>query len=193
MCYRMLKGDLKKLVNKGTDPKSSVTIMYYGDAVYSPKEAAAMTALGEVLTIKLIEELRENESGVYGISARGSMNKVPNGAYNFNIGFPCGPENAEKLTASALKELQKIIDNGPEAKDVAKFKEAELLDYKKNIKENKYWLSNFTKSFINGTNPGEILQTEEKITEITAKDIQEVAKKYLTKDKVIGMLMPEKS
>jgi zinc protease len=28
-------------------------------------------ALGEVLTIKLIEELRENESGVYGISARG--------------------------------------------------------------------------------------------------------------------------
>ncbi|RTY87528.1 pitrilysin family protein [Flavobacterium sp. GT3R68] len=191
--YRFLKGDLKKVVNKGADPKSSVTIMYYGDAVYSPKEAAALEALGEVLTIKLIEELRENESGVYGISARGSMNKVPYQAFNFNIGFPCGPENAEKLTASALKELQKIIDNGPEAKDIAKFKEAELLDYKKNIKENKYWLSNFTKSFINGTNPAEILQTEEKISEITAKDIQDVAKKYLTKDKVIGMLMPEKS
>lgn len=191
--YRMLKGDLKKVVNKGTDPKSSVTIMYYGDAVYSPKEAAAIEALGEVLTIKLIEELRENESGVYGISARGSMNKVPNGAYNFSIGFPCGPENAEKLTASALKELQKIIDNGPEAKDIAKFKEAELLDYKKNIKDNKYWLSNFTKSYVNETNPGEILQMEEKINEITGKDIQNVAKKYLTKDKVIGMLMPEKN
>lgn len=191
--YRMLKGDLKKVVNKGTDPKSSVTIMYYGDAIYSEKEAAAMEALGEVLTIKLIEELRENESGVYGINARGSMNKVPNGSYNFSIGFPCGPENTEKLTASALKELQKIIDNGPEAKDVVKFKEAELLDYKKNIKDNRYWLSNFTKSFVNGTNPSEILQTEAKISEITAKDIQNVAKKYLTKDKVVGMLMPEKS
>jgi zinc protease len=191
--YRMIKGDLKKVVNRGKDPKSSVTIMYYGDAAYSAKDAAAMEALGEVLTIKLIEELRENESGVYGVSARGSMIKVPNGAYNFTIGFPCGPENAEKLTASALKELQKIIDNGPEDKDVLKFKEAELLDYKKEIKENKYWLTNFTRSFVNGTDPGDVLVVEEKINKITAKDIQAVAKKYLTKDKVIGMLMPEKS
>jgi zinc protease len=189
--YRMLKGDLKKVVNKGADPKSTVTIMYYGDAVYSSKEALAMDALGEVLTIKLIEELRENESGVYGVSARGSISKVPNGAYSFNIGFPCGPENAEKLTTSALRELQKIIDNGPVAADVAKYKEAEILEYKKNIKENRYWLSNFSKSFVNGTNAAEILLTEEKVNAITAKDIQDVAKKYLTKDKVIGMLMPE--
>jgi hypothetical protein len=27
-----------------------------------------------------------------------------------------GPDNAEKLTASALKELQNIIDNGPDEK-----------------------------------------------------------------------------
>lgn len=130
--YRMLKGDLKKVVNKGSDPKSSVIILYYGDTTYSTKEASAMKALGEVLTIKLIEELRENESGVYGVGASGSMSKVPYGSYNFSISFPCGPENAEKLTTSALKELQKIIDNGPVAKDVTKFKEAELLEYKKN-------------------------------------------------------------
>lgn len=191
--YRLRKGDLKKVVNKGTDPKSSVSIMFYGDAVYSPKEDLVMKALGEVLTIKLIEELRENESGVYGISARGSMSKVPNGDFSFSIRFPCGPENAEKLTASALRELKKIIDNGPEAKDVAKFKEAELLEYKKNIKENSYWLSNFKESYVNGISPEAVLQNEAKINAITAKDIQDVAKKYLAKDKVIGMLMPEKS
>ncbi|MGH2664458.1 M16 family metallopeptidase [Flavobacterium sp.] len=191
--YRLLKGDLKKVVNKGADPKSNVTIMYYGDAVYSPKEAMALQALGEVLTIKLIEELRENESGVYGISARGSMNKVPNGAYNFTIGFPCGPENAEKLSASALRVLQQIIEKGPEEKDLAKYKEAELLDLKKNSKENRFWLSNFTRSFINEESADEVLQSEEKINAVSIKDIQEVAKKYLTKDKVIGMLMPEKA
>lgn len=191
--YRMLKGEHKKIVNKGTDPKSTVSIMFYGDAQYSPKEALAMQALGEVLTIKLIEELRENESGVYGISARGSMSKVPNGAYNFTIGFPCGPDNAEKLIASALRELQKIIDNGPQAADVTKFKEAELLDYKKDIKENRYWLTNFNRSYTNGTSPEDILKVEEKINAITAKDVQDVAKKYLTKDKVVGILMPEKS
>lgn len=189
--YRLIKGDLKKVVNKGTDPKSTVSIMYYGDAVYTAKEALAIQALGEVLTIKLIEELRENESGVYGVGARGSMDKVPYGSYNFSISFPCGPENTEKLIASALKELQKIIENGPEAKDVTKFKEAELLDYKKNIKENGYWIGQLSKSYVKGTNPEDILSVEEKINAITAKEIQDVAKKYLTKDKVIGILMPE--
>lgn len=191
--YRMLKGEHKKVVNKGSDPKSNVTIMYYGDADYSAKDALAIQALGEVLTIKLVEELRENESGVYGVNARGSMNKIPNGSYSFNIGFPCGPENAEKLTASALRELQKIIDNGPTAEDLTKFKEGELLDYKKNIKENRYWLSNFNRSYTNGISPEEVLQFEAKVNAITAKDIQDVAKKYLTKDKVVGILMPEKS
>jgi zinc protease len=190
--YRMLEGDLKKVVNKGTDPKSTVAIMYYGDAVYSEKAALTMEALGEVLTIKLIEELRENESGVYGISARGSMTKVPNGEYNFRIGFPCGPENVEKLTASALKELQKIIDHGPDEKDVAKYKEGELADFRKESKGNRYWLSNFTQSYIDGKSPDDILKYEEAVNAVTAKDIQNIAKQYLTKDKVIGMLMPEK-
>lgn len=190
--YRMLKGDLKKVVNKGTDPKSNVTIMYYGDAKYSAKDAMSMQALGEVLTIKLIEQLRENESGVYGVSARGSMNKVPNGSYSFTIGFPCGPDNAEKLTASALKELQNIIDKGPDEKDVAKFKEGELADFRKDSKENRYWLSNFTRSYTNGSSAEEVLKFEETVNAVTAKDIQDIAKKYLTKDKVIGILMPEK-
>jgi zinc protease len=189
--YRLLKGDLKKVINKGKDPKSNVTIMFYGDATYSPKEAVALTALGEVLTIKLIEELRENESGVYGVSARGSMSKVPYGAYNFNIGFPCGPENAEKLTASALLELDKIIKSGPQEKDVNKYKEAEALEYKKKMKENRYWMTNFTSSFVKGSSPEDILVASEKVKEVTAKDIQDVAAKYLTKNKTIGILMPE--
>lgn len=189
--YRMLKGDLKKVVNKGKDPKSNVTIMYYGDAPYTTKEATALTALGEVLTIKLIEQLRENESGVYGVSARGLMNKVPYGLYNFTISFPCGPENADKLTASALAELDKIIKNGPEEKDVNKYKEAEALEYKKKMKENRYWMTNFTKSFTNGTSPEDILAASENVKAVTAKDIQDVAIKYLSKDKTIGVLMPE--
>ena len=105
--YRMIKGDLKKVVNKGKDPKSSVTIMYYGDAAYSAKDAAAMEALGEVLTIKLIEELRENESGVYGVSARGSMIKVPNGAYNFTYWFSMRTRKCREINGFGFKRIAK--------------------------------------------------------------------------------------
>ena len=189
--YRMLSGEHKKVINKGKDPKSTVNIMYYGDCKYDAKEAFALKALGEVLTIKLVEELRENESGVYGVGARGSMSKVPSGSFNFSISFPCGPENAETLTASALRELNKMIENGPEQKDVDKFKEAERLDYKEKIKQNNFWMSTLTRSFTNDSDPEEMLTYVDKVNAITAKDIQNVAKKYVSKDKVIGILMPE--
>lgn len=189
--YRRKQGDFNKVIKKGKDPKSTVNIMFNGDCKYDAKEALAMDALGEVLSIKLTEELRENESGVYGVGARGSMSKVPYGSYNFSISFPCGPENAEALTQSALRELQKIIDNGPEQKDLDKYKEAERLEYKENITKNNYWMSNFSRSFNNGSNPEEILTYVQRMEAVTAKDIQAVAKKYLTGDKVIATLMPE--
>lgn len=72
-----------------------------------------------------------------------------------------------------------------------KFKEGELADYKKDSKENRYWLSALTRSYTNGTPAADVLKTEEKIKTLTTKDLQEVAKKYLSKDKVIGILMPE--
>lgn len=150
-----------------------------------------LKSLGEALTIKLIEQLRESESGVYGISARGSMNKEPYGSYSFSIQFPCGPENADKLTESALNELQKMIDNGPTQKDLDKVKEAAKLEFKEKLKENSFWMAALKKQFTDGVNLDEINNYEAKLDKVTIKDLQDIAKKYLTKDKVIGVLMPE--
>lgn len=189
--YRMIKGSHKKVVNKGKDPKSTVRIMFYGDTKYDAKEAMAMKALGEALTIKLVEELRENESGVYGVGANGSINKLPYGNFSFNISFPCGPENAEKLTASALNELDKMIKEGPSQKDLDKVKEAARLEYKENLKDNKFWMNYLKKEYTSDVELDEMNKYEEKLNALTTQDLQAVAKKYLTGDKVIGVLMPE--
>ena len=68
-----------------------------------------------------------------------------------------------------------------------------MQDFKKESKENRFWLSNFIRSYSNEQSAEEVLKFEEKVNALTAKEVQEVAKKYLTKDKVVGMLMPEKS
>lgn len=189
--YRMIKGDVKKVINKGTDPKSNVTILISGEATYDANEILPMQFLGEILNIKLTEKLREAESGVYTVRSSGSVSKVPYGSFNFNISFPCGPDNADKLTQSALQEMEKLVANGPEEKDVLKVKETNLLEYKKNSKENRYWMSNFTKVYMNSGNLEDVLKYEENVNAVTAKQIQDVAKKYLTQEKKIGVLMPE--
>jgi len=189
--YRFIKGNLKEEIRKGKDPKSTVQILFYGETKYTPKEALSMRALGEVLTIKLVEKLREQESGVYGVGARGNVSKVPYESYNFSVSFPCGPENVEKLIASTMDEIKKVIENGPEEKDLNKFKEAEFLEIRKKLKENEYWIRSFIKTYINGFSENDILSMEKSIQALTVKDLQVVAQKYLTKDKAIGILLPE--
>ena len=190
--YRPLFTSTEKVIKKGKDPKSMVMIRFSGETKYNEQEDLAMRALGEVATIKIIEKLREDEGGIYGGGARGSLNKVPYGSYNFSINFPCGPENAEKLTKIALAELQKMIDNGPEQKDLDKFKEGEANDDVTNMKDNNYWLQNITNYQTQGGDKYSVLNYLTKVKALTVKDLQSVGKKYLTeKNRMVFTLMPE--
>ena len=190
--YRPLFTSTEKVIKKGKDPKSMVMIRFSGETKYNEQEDLAMRALGEVATIKIIEKLREDEGGIYGGGARGSLSKVPYGSYNFSINFPCGPENAEKLTKIALTELQKMIDNGPEQKDLDKFKEGEANDDVTNMKDNNYWLQNITSYQTQGGDKYSVLNYLTKVKALTVKDLQSVGKKYLTeKNRMVFTLMPE--
>lgn len=189
--FRQKKGDFKKIFNKGNDPKSQVRITFYGETEYDKKEAMAMNALGEVLSIKLIENLREGESGVYGAGASGGISKRPYGSYNFSIQFPCGPENAESLTDAALAELQKIIDDGPTEEDLNKYKKAQKVDYDENLEKNSWWIDQMTSAYYNETNPERAFTYMDRVNAVTAEEVQAVAAKYLSDDKYIAILMPE--
>ncbi|WNI38816.1 insulinase family protein [Chryseobacterium sp. SG20098] len=189
--YRPVKGEYTKVYKKGKEPKSLVTISYSGEAPYNEKEVMALSALGEVATIKVLEKLREDESGIYGGGASGSFSKIPYSAYDFSVNFPCGPENVEKLTKSAMAELQKLIDKGPEQKDLDKYKEGEYNEYKTSLKDNGFWLQGIAQNQLDGSDKYDILNYQDKVKALTVKDLQDVARKYLTKEKNIATLMPE--
>ena len=181
----------KQIINRGTDPKSSVSIIWEEEVPYDSKTAMNISALGEVLTIKLIERLREQEGGVYGVGARGNLNKLSFSNITFNISFPCGPENVDKLIASALAEVQKIKDEGVTAKDLAKVKETYLVKRKEELKTNEFWISNLLTSHQEGEKIDGINSYEEKVNALNSDDLQKVAKKYLDDNYFLGILMPE--
>ncbi len=189
--YRQRKGNINRTYKKGQDPKSMVQISYFGEAPYNEKDDLALRALAGTVKIKLTEKLREEAGGVYTSGANGSMSRVPYGNYGFTIQFPCGPENADKLTKIALAEVQNAIKNGPEQKDLDKYKEGEMNDYKTRIKDNSYWLNNLAQPQLDGRDKYGMLNYESRLNAITVKDLQNAAKKYLSGDKVIATLMPE--
>lgn len=189
--YRPKTGTHTKIIKKGTAPKSTVRMIYQGETEYSPKEDYYMHSLGDILTIKLVENLREKTSGVYGVGASGGLSKIPYGSYSFRISFPSGPKNVKKLVALAKEEVQKIIKNGPTAEDLQKIKETQLLSYKEDMKENKFWLSELISAEKNQTEKTAFLNFKNKVEALDAKDIQKVAKKYLSDGPITGILYPE--
>ena len=189
--FRPSSGDFEKVVKKGKDPKSLVSIIFSGETKYDAKEDMAMQALGKILTIKLVEKLREKEGGVYGVSAYGNLSKIPYGKYSLSIDFPCGPENVDKLVLSSLNELDKIIKFGPEVKDLNKYKEGELNDYRDNLKKNSFWITHLTDTYMEKNSSNSILEFENKLNSLTVKDVKDVANKYAVNNKLIAKLYPE--
>ncbi|MFH6604301.1 M16 family metallopeptidase [Maribacter algicola] len=181
----------KHVIKRGEDPKSNVSITWIEEMPYDSKTEMAIAALGEVLSIKLIEKLREEEGGVYGVGARGSLSKISYSSMTFSINFPCGPENVDKLVAAALAEVEKIKNEGVTPEDMTKVKETYLVKYKEDLKTNKFWIDNLLEADQEDKDANAILNFVEKLADLKAEDLQEVAKKYLDEKYFLGILMPE--
>jgi len=85
-----------------------------------------------------------------------------------------------------------MLKNGPSEKELAKVKEAQKLELKENMKKNRFWISNLYDMLYNQTDFNEMLTMEAEIDALTAEDIKAAANKYISENRIITVLMPEK-
>jgi len=187
-------GKVDKVITKGADPKSVVNIIFTSPATYNISDAYALRSLGEVMEIKLVEQLREEKGGVYGVSAYGDMRKIPAGYSSFTITFPCSPDNVDTLTNAAIDELKKIIRNGVSAADLEKVKEQQKRKLEVDQKQNQFWMNGLFDAYYLGNNPYDILNKQNQTEKLTSKMLQDVARKYINLGKYIrAVLKPDKT
>lgn len=188
---RPVKGPLKEVVNKGTEPKSLIRIVWSGETKYDIEELLKVQGLVEVMNLKIIETLREDLSGIYGGGMYGTINKYPYGNYSFGISIPCGPENVDTLIAATFTEIEKVKAHGPSEKDLNKVKETWKQQYLVNVKDNNFWARHLIQSIEAGTDPARILTYTKRVDALKPADIQALAKKYLDNHYVQFVLNPE--
>jgi zinc protease len=172
-------GKVDKTITKGADPKSLVNIIFTNKTIYNPADAYALRSLGDVMDIKLVEQLREEQGSVYGVSAFGAINKIPYTYSNFTISFPCAPENADTLTKTVIEELRKIVTIGVSAADLAKVKEQQKRKLETDMKQNQFWMTALYDAYYLGNNPSDILNRQKQVEALNPKMIQDIAKKYI--------------
>lgn len=182
----------EKVVHKGKEPKVNVQLRYYGDYEHSEVENLKFDALESVLNIKLIERLREDESGVYGVGARGNSSKFPKERYNFWIAFGTSPGKYLDLINSALDEVKKIKEDGPLQSDLDKFVIEQKRQYEVQLRENGFWLSQIASAYRDQEDPTYVLRYIDELEKLTVDDVKAVANKYLQSDRLFKfILLPE--
>ncbi len=188
---KMRSGTDRFMVKKGSEPKSAVQITYHREVEYTKQEDLALDMAAEVLTIKLIEVLREDMGGVYGTSARNYFSREPTPSLNFSISFPCGPENVDTLISAALNQVAILANNGPEEKDLNKVKQTMIKTLKTDVQSNRFWLNQLVSMSYYGDKVSSYSDMEKQISAMTAADVQKAVKERLTGDYLIGILNPE--
>jgi zinc protease len=185
-------GRVEKTVYKGSEPKATVNLVFTGPFDYSPAEKIQLNALKEVLQIRLIERLREDESGVYSPGVGESAEKYPNSSYRFVISFGCGPQNVEKLIASALDEINKLKASGPLQVNVDKYKAEDQRARETDLKSNNWWLDYLVTSLQDHDDLHELNAYDSNLDKVTPESLKAMANKYLGgKNYIKLVLMPE--
>ncbi|GAB3175776.1 insulinase family protein [Telluribacter humicola] len=187
------KGRIEKTVYKGLEPKSRVTMIFSGEYEYSPENNVQIEALQEVLQIKLIEALREEEGGVYGVGVSEGTDKFPSGRYRFQIGFGCGPENVDKLVNRTLEEINKIKQKGANPQDIQKFVAETNRKLEVDVRTNEFWRGYISSNLFYGDDLDEVFKQPELLKQVSAASTKAAAQKYLDESNYIKVvLMPEK-
>lgn len=187
------KGTVSKTVYKGLEDKANVKLYFHDDYEYTAANNVQLDAVKAALENKILERLREKESGVYSPNVTLSVAKYPTAHYYFTISFSCATANVEKLIAAALEEVKAIKTNGATAEDITKFKSEENRQTELNLRDNGYWLSYLTTRLKYNDNLDQLLGNKQRVDAVTVEVSKTAAQKYLGTNNYIRLvLLPEK-
>ena len=182
-------GKITKIVHKGIDDKSTVRLVFSGQFEYNQANNLQLNALGEILQIKLIERLREQESSVYAPTAGAFYLNYPTGRYSVTVQFTCGEANVDKLIAATMDEINKIKQNGALPADIEKFKSEEERSTQVKLKENGFWLEHLASTARNHEDPDYIRDFIKTLDNVTVESTKACANKYLAGDNLIKLIL----
>ncbi len=182
-------GRIEKTVYKGSEPKSTVYLVYTGKYDYSPENNVKMDAMKEALEIRLLQRLREDESGVYSPGAEVNTTKLPQQRYSFVVHFGCAPQNVEKLIASTLDEINKLKTDGPLQENVDKWRVEGKTSFEPQLKTNGFWLGYINGQLQNQEDLRQVNNYNTLLDKVTPRALKDMATKYLSGENYIRLVL----
>jgi zinc protease len=185
-------GVATKTVARGTEPKSLVALTFHGAETWSLQKESDLSALADVLRIRLRQVLRDELGSVYGVQVSWSMTRRPRPEYTLQVDFGCSPEHVAALEKAVFDEIRSIQEKGPASDVIDKVKEAKRRSLETQTRGNSFWLRELARAYRFGDDP-KLLPDASLIDAIGSEPMRAAATKYLRSNQyVLGVLEPEK-
>ena len=167
---------------------ASNRIVYHAPMGYNLKDRINMRAIGDILSIRYFESIREKEGGSYGVGVRGSVTDEPTNQAILLMQFDTDPDKQERLMEIIHQEVMDIMKNGPRADDLQKVKESMLKDYEEDIDKNNYWMNTILfRYYIEKENY--VTNYQNAVRNVTSESIQNTLRKLIDAGNVIEVIM----
>lgn len=114
-------------------------IQYTAPMEYSLFNDVNVEIVGNILSTRYLESIREREGGSYGVSCGGYLDRRPISQARLIMQFDTDPEKQARLMEIIHEEIQTIVKDGPLAEDLQKEKEIMLKSFQENIEKNAWW------------------------------------------------------
>jgi zinc protease len=172
-------------------PKGTVYITYTGTFDYDDFQSRLnLSSLCDILDVRYVETIREEESGTYGAGVYENMGKYPYENYSVIIYFDCDPANTGKLKDIVYQEIEKLKTEGPTEKDLHGVKENKLKVHQENLRQNDYWLNIIKNKDFYQTDMDEYLEYEEYVNKMTRESMKAAAQQFFGGNIIEGVLLP---
>ncbi len=179
--------------NKMEQP-SCTMVQYLGcsNVENTLKNQVTAGIVGEVLSMRLLEKIREEMGAAYSVGAQGALAQRSDGSYGLalQVYAPLKPELCDASREVIDQELKNMAENGAEEHYISKIKEYLLKSYKEGERQNSSWLNYITSYYQDGLD--EYTTYEEVVKNITSKDIAEMTTKILASgNNAVVIMLPE--
>jgi zinc protease len=174
----------KDVFLKMETPKGSVKIQYLEDFTFNQKNRIIAAFLGDILTLRYTESLREQEGGTYGAHVSSGLNKLPKPTASLSIAFDCDADKVEHLLPIVYQEIEKIKKGDIVNEDLEKTRTNYIKSRADSKDYNSYSMDLTYNYFKNKYNMDADENYINIVKAITEKDIQDFANSFLKKAKV---------
>ena len=142
----------KQAVEEVMEMATPQTWAYYiisGKVPYTAKNRVMSSMIGQIMSKRLLDKVREEMGATYSIGAQSSLTRMSENNFELEIAFPMKPEMRNEVSKAIDVIIEEMGQNVTET-ELAPVKEYMIKTAKQQLEENNAWLSAMNGANLNG-------------------------------------------